>query len=82
LPAAVLRRPPVPRATSGSETNDNRNLVEKTEQYERSIIMAELAKCEWNKTKAALALGVTRRILSYKMQTLGIDKPMPIVYNS
>ncbi|HYT57073.1 MAG TPA: sigma-54 dependent transcriptional regulator [Verrucomicrobiae bacterium] len=82
LPAAVLRRTPVPRSTSGSGTDDNRNLVEKTEQYERSIIMAELAKCEWNKTKAALALGVTRRILSYKMQTLGIDKPMPIVYNS
>jgi DNA-binding NtrC family response regulator len=82
LPAAVLRRAPVPRAPSGSDTNDNRNLVEKTEQYERSIIMAELAKCEWNKTKAALALGVTRRILSYKMQTLGIDKPLPIVYNS
>ena len=51
LPAAVLRRAPVPRAPSGSDTNDNRNLVEKTEQYERSIIMAELAKCEWNKTK-------------------------------
>jgi DNA-binding NtrC family response regulator len=82
LPAAVLRRAPVPRAPSGSDPNDNRNLVEKTEQYERSIIMAELAKCEWNKTKAALALGVTRRILSYKMQTLGIDKPLPIVYNS
>ncbi|HEV8722197.1 MAG TPA: sigma-54 dependent transcriptional regulator [Candidatus Binatia bacterium] len=82
LPAAVLRRAPVPRPPSGSETSDNRNLVEKTEQYERSIIMAELAKCEWNKTKAALALGVTRRILSYKMQTLGIDKPVPIVYNS
>ena len=82
LPAAVLRRTPVPRPWSASETNDNRNLVEKTEQYERSIIMAELAKCEWNKTKAALALGVTRRILSYKMQTLGIDKPLPIVYNS
>jgi two-component system response regulator AtoC len=82
LPAAVLRRAPVPRAPSGSDTNDNRNLVEKTEQYERSIIMAELAKCEWNKTKAALALGVTRRILSYKMQTLGIDKPLPVVYNS
>ena len=82
LPAAVLRKPPAFRPPNESGNSDARNLVEKTEQYERSIIMAELAKCEWNKTRAALALGVTRRILSYKMQNLGIDKPMPIVYNS
>jgi DNA-binding NtrC family response regulator len=82
LPPAVLRKAPAPRLQSESGTSDSRNLVEKTEQYERSIIMAELAKCEWNKTRAALALGITRRILSYKMQNLGIDKPTPIIYNS
>ena len=82
LPPAVLRRAPVTRLQSEGGTSDSRNLVEKTEQYERSIIMAELAKYEWNKTKAASALGITRRILSYKMQNLGIDKPAPIVYNS
>ena len=69
-------------AVDVDDTGDTRNLVEKTEQYERSIIMAELAKYEWNKTRAASTLGITRRILSYKMQNLGIDKPTPIVYNS
>jgi DNA-binding NtrC family response regulator len=88
LPPAVLREAPAPRAPSGTRpgnetgNNDTRNLVEKTEQYERSIILAELVRCEWNKTRAALALGVTRRILTYKMQNLGIDKPTPIVYSS
>ena len=82
LPAAVLRKPLAFRPPNESGNGDARNLVEKTEQYERSIIMAELAKCEWNKTRAALALGVTRRILSYKMQNLGIDKPMSPVYHS
>jgi DNA-binding NtrC family response regulator len=82
LPPAVLRKAPALRPPSESDAGDTRNLVEKTEQYERSIIMAELAKYEWNKTRAASALGITRRILSYKMQNLGIDKPTPIIYNS
>jgi two-component system, NtrC family, response regulator HupR/HoxA len=82
LPPAVLRRQTAPRPSGAGDTGDSRNLVEKTEQYERSIIMAELAKYDWNKTKAASALGITRRILSYKMQNLGIDKPTPIIYDS
>jgi DNA-binding NtrC family response regulator len=34
-----------------------------------------LKKHDWNKSRAAVALGVTRRILSYKMQNLGLEKP-------
>jgi DNA-binding NtrC family response regulator len=88
LPPAVLRKTAAPREpgesrpSSESGNGDSRNLVEKTEQYERSIILAELIRCEWNKTRAAVALGVTRRILSYKMQNLSIDKPQPVVYSS
>jgi DNA-binding NtrC family response regulator len=37
------------------------------------MIFAALDKCNWNKTRAATALGITRRILSYKMQNLGIS---------
>ena len=84
LPPAVLRklqalRPP---SSTPSGNGDNLNLVETVEQYERSIILTELKKYDWNKTRTAVALGVTRRILSYKMQNLGIDKPMPVVYSS
>ena len=38
------------------------------------MIVEALEKCAWNKTQAARHLGVTRRILSYKINTLGIDK--------
>jgi DNA-binding NtrC family response regulator len=50
------------------------NLVEAVEAFERSMILDALEKCDWNKTQAARQLGVTRRILSYKVTTLGIDK--------
>ena len=52
----------------------SQNLVEAVEQFERYVILEALVKCDWNKSKAARHLGVTRRILSDKMNNLGIDK--------
>jgi DNA-binding NtrC family response regulator len=73
LPPAVLRgMTPPPAAVSTSNTIKTENLVEAVEQFERAMILAALDKCNWNKTRAATALGITRRILSYKMQNLGI----------
>jgi DNA-binding NtrC family response regulator len=79
LPPAVSRgRPPdmsgdfQPAQPIAPSTS--RNLVEAVEAFERSLILEALEKCEWNKTQAARHLGVTRRILSYKVATLGIDK--------
>ena len=84
LPPAVLRKSQALRPPSSKPggNGDNLNLVETVEQYERSLILTELQKYDWNKTRTAVALGVTRRILSYKMQNLGIDKPTPVVYSS
>jgi DNA-binding NtrC family response regulator len=48
------------------------NLVKAVERYERAMIFAALTKCDWNKSLAAVALNVTRRVLSYKMENLGI----------
>ena len=75
LPPAVLHGKPLdvqpaPSAAAGA----NRNLVEAVESFERSMILDALEKCDWNKTQAARYLGVTRRILSYKITTLGIDR--------
>jgi DNA-binding NtrC family response regulator len=76
LPAAVLQgsridsQPPAQLSATG----DGRNLVEAVEAFERAMIVEALEKCAWNKTQAARHLGVTRRILSYKINTLGIDK--------
>jgi DNA-binding NtrC family response regulator len=78
LPLAVLRpgEPLSPQqAAPDPLTPEHKGLIEAVEEFERAIIIAALEKCEWNKTHAATKLGVTRRILSYKMQNLGIDKP-------
>lgn len=80
LPPALLRAAPLPvpqaivdptRGNAGT-----RNLVEAVEQFERAIIISALEKHDWNKTRAAHALQVTRRIFAYKMQNLGIDKTL------
>jgi DNA-binding NtrC family response regulator len=75
LPPAVLHesRPDSPPSHKAANLN-GQNLVEAVEDFERSIILAALEKCDWNKSQAARQLGVTRRILSYKMNNLGIDK--------
>ena len=78
LPPAVLRASSV--AASGaaqdaeSRSGATPNLVEAVEQFERALIISALEKHDWNKTRAANALQVTRRILAYKIQNLGIDK--------
>jgi two-component system NtrC family response regulator len=70
LPQAVLRARPQP-APEGSKEG----LIETVERLERSMILAALEKCGWVKARAARSLGVTERILSYKMNNLGIEKP-------
>jgi DNA-binding NtrC family response regulator len=75
LPPAVLRetRSDSQQAHNPGKLN-GQNLVEAVEEFERSMILAALETCDWNKSQAARQLGVTRRILSYKMNNLGIDK--------
>ncbi len=69
LPPAVLRASPAPAAEGQKE-----GLIEAVERLERSMILATLEKHGWVKARAARALGVTERILSYKMTNLGIQK--------
>jgi DNA-binding NtrC family response regulator len=76
LPPAVLRKTAAaePETVQLSEVAKGRNLVEAVEAFERAMIVDALEKSDGNKTQAARLLGVTRRILSYKVTTLGIDK--------
>ena len=79
LPPAVLRGtgPDAPvdvQPAQGTAPGNSRNLVEAVEAFERALILEALEKCQWNKTQAARQLGVTRRILSYKVTTLGIER--------
>jgi DNA-binding NtrC family response regulator len=69
LPPAVLRgQAPAPAAGEAG------GLIEAVERLERSMILAAMDKNGWVKSRAARALGVTERILSYKMNNLGIEK--------
>ena len=72
LPPAVLRQLPMDGQSNGH--SESQNMIDAVEQFERAMILAALEKSYWNKTQAATALGVTRRILAYKMQNLGIEK--------
>ena len=75
LPPAVLQgKPAAVEPLQTTAAGNSRNLVEAVEAFERALILDALEKCDWNKTQAARQLGVTRRILSYKVTTLGIDK--------
>jgi two-component system NtrC family response regulator len=69
LPPAVCRTASTPEMPAAAE-----GLVEAVERLERSMILAALEKNGWVKARAARALGVTERILSYKMNNLGIGK--------
>ena len=50
-------------------------LLETVDHVERKMIREALERAGWVKARAARALGVTERILSYKMQNLGIQRP-------
>ena len=69
--------PPVVTNTLPQETapEAGEGLTDAVERLERSMILSALEKCGWTKARAARALGVTERILSYKMNNLGIERP-------
>ncbi|MGC8976166.1 MAG: sigma-54-dependent transcriptional regulator [Candidatus Ratteibacteria bacterium] len=50
------------------------NLKEEVENFERGLIKEALIETNWNQTKAAKILKITRRKLSYKMKKYGFIK--------
>ena len=70
LPPAVLRTRPMAAAAGGGGDG----LIESVERLERSMILTALEKNGWVKARAARVLGVTERILAYKINNLGIEK--------
>jgi DNA-binding NtrC family response regulator len=51
------------------------SLVDAVKSFERDIIESALRKTNFIQTKTARLLGITRRILKYKMDALGITHP-------
>jgi transcriptional regulator with GAF, ATPase, and Fis domain len=52
---------------------ETENLIDAGREIEREMIRAALKEHGKNKAQAARALGITRRMLGYRMKNLGID---------
>ncbi len=46
-------------------------------RFEETMLREALEQADWNQTRAASALGLTRRVLKLKMDKLGIEPPGP-----
>jgi len=49
------------------------------EDVERELLQAALVKHDWNQTKAATYLNITRSALLYRMQKFGLERPQAIL---
>jgi DNA-binding NtrC family response regulator len=47
------------------------------ETVERDLLLAALEKHDWNQTRVAAYLDITRSALLYRMQKFGMEKPKP-----
>lgn len=50
------------------------NLKKRVQTLERELILEALRRAGWIKAKAARSLGITDRILDYKMKKYGVQK--------
>ena len=50
------------------------SLVDKVEELERAEILEALRQTDWVKARAARRLGITERMIGYKIKKYGIDK--------
>ncbi|MCC6649353.1 MAG: sigma 54-interacting transcriptional regulator [Polyangiaceae bacterium] len=70
FPAAV--RPP---AAPGDDDAGDRRLRDDLAVAERSLLVQALAACNGNQTRAAEKLGISRRMLLYRIETHGLPRP-------
>jgi two-component system, NtrC family, response regulator AtoC len=75
LPPSMLRASQLTPAPA--ERPAFATLVDRVAEFEREIILNALIQNDWNKTRTAAALGITRRILSDKIQTLNVGNSAP-----
>ncbi|MBI4825241.1 MAG: hypothetical protein HY807_02280 [Nitrospirae bacterium] len=50
------------------------SLKNKIESYEKSSIIHALVECDWVMAKAARQLGITERMIGYKIKKYGIRR--------
>ena len=64
--------PPEIRRATGRDRGGN--LGERLERLERQLIVEALEDNHWVQTRAARKLGISERVLRYKMEKLGISR--------
>lgn len=57
--------------------NEMKSLAEKVEQIEKDEITNALKETDWVKAKAARKLGMTERIIGYKIKKYNIERRRP-----
>jgi len=68
LPAAVLE------SYGSAEASPGHTLRERLEGYERSLVLEVLERTGWNRTRAAVELGLSRKGLKNKIQRYTLDR--------
>ncbi|NNL87068.1 MAG: sigma-54-dependent Fis family transcriptional regulator [Myxococcales bacterium] len=72
---ADLQRTGEARALRGEVAEGHLRLDQATTNFERQILSEALERANWNQTRAAESLGITRRVLKRKMDRYGIASP-------
>ena len=73
LPAAELNSATLASPSDGGADTGKGTLLERTEAYEREVLLAEIRRHNFHMTNVARALGLERSHLYKKCQQLGID---------
>ncbi|MBN2644560.1 MAG: sigma-54-dependent Fis family transcriptional regulator [Desulfuromonadaceae bacterium] len=63
------------RSSPRLNTPETENLTQRLEAVEQELMLTTLQRCDWVQTRAAEALGISERVLRYKMNKYGIRRP-------
>jgi DNA-binding NtrC family response regulator len=78
LTRGVLVRPAdLPPEIREPPDTDQGALAERLDRVERDMLLAALEKTEWVQTRSAELLGISERVLRYKMAKHGLRRPGP-----
>ena len=70
----TVRAPDLPPEVRFYQGAGNGSLAERLETVEREMLIEALEKCGWIQTRAARALGISERVLRYKMKRHGLKE--------
>jgi len=72
---SLLRPTDLPAAVRRGDSRDRGPLHERLDDLEREMLLAALEQCDWVQTHAAEQLGISERVLRYKMGKYGLRRP-------